>query len=130
MLETTLVVSSFLTSYLGFTLVALSQERHWSAVQGNDTLPPGRPPAWGFAAGIGCLLASLCAAVASQGPAFGSLLWVMEISATAVAVSLTLSWWPRALRLLLFLPRRHPLRTGDGGSDAASVSRATAPENS
>jgi len=111
MLETALGVGTLLTTFLGFALIALSQERHWSAVQDIGTPPPSRPPRWGFAAGIGGLLVPLCAAVASQGPAFGALVWVMELSLAAMAVSLTLSWRPGALRPLALVLRRHPAAT-------------------
>jgi iron complex outermembrane receptor protein len=46
------------------------------------------------------VLAALGVALATQGPSFGALLWVVAISAAAVAVAFTLSWWPEALRPL------------------------------
>jgi hypothetical protein len=46
------------------------------------------------------VLAALGVALATQGPSFGALLWVVAISAAAVAVAFTLSWWPETLRPL------------------------------
>lgn len=43
---------------------------------------------------------SLPATIASQGASFGCLLWVLSMTAAAMAVALTLSWRPQWLRLV------------------------------
>jgi len=42
----------------------------------------------------------LPACIASQGASFGSLLWVLLLSAAAIAVALMLTWRPQRLRPL------------------------------
>jgi len=42
-----------------------------------------------------------------DGPSFGSLLWVVLISAAAIAVALTLAWHPRLLFPPAWRTRRH-----------------------
>jgi hypothetical protein len=91
---------SALCCYLGFALIALSQERHWSHVTGRDEAPAR--PRLNVALGAVLLFIALLLAIGSQGASFGSLLWVMLVSAGAVAVSFTLSWRPAVLRVIVF----------------------------
>ena len=95
-LEAVLGLLAALSSYLGFALIALSQERHWSHVTGRDEVPAR--PRLNAALGTVLLFIALLLALRSQGVSFGSLLWVMLVSAGAVAVALTLSWRPAWLR--------------------------------
>ena len=48
-----------------------------------------------------CLSLALAMLLAAQGGGFGTLLWLLLVSAAAVSLALTLSWAPAALRLLL-----------------------------
>jgi hypothetical protein len=112
------MVSAFgtlLLSYLGFALIALSQERHWEAVVMYRAAAAAGPARCTFVAGMGGVLAALGVALATQGPSFGALLWAVAISAAAVAVAFTLSWWPRALRPLGRLMLRPAPVAGDTG---------------
>lgn len=93
------MASAFLLLFLGFALLALSQERHQERVLGpNWPLAPARPAqrAIGFIANG--LALPLC--VVGQGSGFGSLLWVVLMAAAAMAVALLLTWRPSAFRLL------------------------------
>jgi len=92
-----------LASYLGFALLALSNERHWCDVASTAEPMPGR---WPLPAGAGLQGLALWFATSSQGAAFGSLLWMVMVSAAAVAVAFTLSWWPGALKPLARLMQR------------------------
>ncbi len=96
---------ALLLNLLGFALLALSQPRHRERVHGtNGTVAPVKPAqrAIGFIA-IGL---SLVACLRSQGAGFGSLLWVLEMAAAAMAVAFTLTWRPHWLRGLGGLVRR------------------------
>lgn len=96
MLEVLLGLLAALCSYLGFALIALSQERHWEHVTGRAEAPAR--PRLSVALGTVLLFIALLLSIRSQGASFGSLLWVMLVSAGAAAVSLTLSWRPTLLR--------------------------------
>jgi len=93
-----------LASYAGFAVLALSQERHWDAVQPSLSAPR-RLPRFGAATlrglGISLQLIALTLAIWAQGPSFGSLLWAVSMSAAAMLVALTLTWRPRLLAPLL-----------------------------
>ncbi|MBI2749758.1 MAG: DUF3325 domain-containing protein [Burkholderiales bacterium] len=83
-----------LLNLLGFALLALSQPHHRERIYGsNGTVALVHPMqrAIGFIA-IGL---SLVASIADQGASFGSLLWVLLMSASAFTVALALTWRPR-----------------------------------
>lgn len=90
------------TLYLGFVLLALSQDRHWHEAGGQRQCPPRmrrmlRP------AGYALLIVALVLALMRDGASFGALLWATTISAGAFAVVCTLTWRPRWLRPLVRL---------------------------
>jgi hypothetical protein len=92
-----LLIAVLATAYLGFALLALSQARHWHEVT-DAPLPSQRLlRLWGGAA----LALALALALLRDGPAFGTVLWVIGASISAIAVALTLSGCPRALRPLV-----------------------------
>lgn len=93
------MASAFLLLFLGFALLALSQERHQQRVFGSDRpLPPvsRAQRATGFIA----ISLALPLCVLGQGGGFGSLLWVVLMGAAAMAVALLLTWRPQWLRLV------------------------------
>jgi len=82
-----LLAAVFVTSWLGFALLALSQDRHWRKVTGFST-PPGRRRVIIFRIAASLLLAaSLALALLRDGPGFGSLLWATAVSIAALAVA-------------------------------------------
>jgi hypothetical protein len=86
-------------TYLGFALLALSQDRHWHHLGGGRHCPPRL--VWLLrTSGYGLLLASLVLALWRDGPSFGALVWVTALSICAFAVVATLTWRPRWLRPL------------------------------
>lgn len=104
-------------SYLGLALLALSQHAHWRAVTGGASPCSVRARGLRVLATLKLMLA-LVLSWHAHGPAFGSLLWVMLVSAAAMAVAFTLSWRPRALACLApLLGRSGAARVGpaDGG---------------
>lgn len=84
---------------LGFALLALSQERHLAHAFAPDAPPDTRWRAL-RTAGFAAVCASLPVCIASEGASFGCLLWVVLISAAAMAIALILTWRPHWLRQL------------------------------
>lgn len=84
-------------SYAGFAVLAFSQERHWHAVLPKASMPPGLAPVWLRGLGLALHLLALVLTIQAQGPSFGSLLWAVSMSATAMLVALTLTWRARWL---------------------------------
>ncbi|WP_422367440.1 DUF3325 domain-containing protein [Pelagibius sp.] len=94
-----LLIVLSMAAYLGFTLLALSQRRHWSAVAGTGA--PCRMQVIVLRGVGGAMIAlSLVLALTRDGPSFGSLLWATAISLAALAVAFTLAWRPTLLRPL------------------------------
>lgn len=104
MLELPTMLGAAAMSYVGFALLALSQEGHWRALPGNADLPApaasvARRRRWSAA----CVLACACAlCLWGHGPSFGTVLWVLLSAGGAMAVAFTLSWRPQWLRALAF----------------------------
>jgi hypothetical protein len=99
MREVLLILAACILALWGFALLALSQERHLARIfESNQQLAHNTKAqrAIGFIA----VSLSLPACIASQGASFGSLLWVLLLSAAALAVALMLTWRPQWLRPL------------------------------
>jgi hypothetical protein len=100
-----LLVAVLGATYLGFALLALSQDRHWHHLGGARHCPARTAGAL-RAAGYALLLASLGLSLVRDGPGFGALLWATILSVCAVAVVGTLTWQTRWLRPLARLLQR------------------------
>jgi len=97
-----MLAAVFLTAWLGFALLALSQSKHWCQVTGTET-PPSRTRVIVHRSAASLLLTtSLALALLRDGPSFGSLLWATMISIAALAAAFTLAWRPAILRWLVF----------------------------
>lgn len=96
-MDPVLLVGLTLASYLGFVLLALSQDRHWERA-GGERHCPSRLVLPLRALGYVLLLASLVLALLRDGPGFGSLVWATMLSVGAVAVTCTLTWRAHWLR--------------------------------
>jgi len=92
-----LLIAVALVSYVGFALLALSQERHWLRAGGKQACP-ARVVMPMRAVGYGLLLAALGLALLRDGPSFGSLLWVTVLTVAALGVVATLAWRAAWLR--------------------------------
>lgn len=86
--------------YLGFALLALSQERNRRAVGIAASLPRAGTVLLRVA-GYGLIALALPIALWRDGPGFGSLLWATLVSIGALAVVCTLTWKPLWLRPLV-----------------------------
>lgn len=105
LVQALLRIAVFATCYLGFALLALSQDRHWHGVGGERHCPL---PTMRLlrVAGYGLLLGALVLALMGDGASFGALLWATTISAGAFAVVCTLTWRSRCLRPVVHLFHR------------------------
>lgn len=87
-------------------LVALSQERHWADVASGLTVTAPTSVAlrrWRQVASLGLATGWLICWL-WHGASFGSLLWILTLTAAAIAVALTLAWrtvWLRPIARLL-----------------------------
>lgn len=96
MRETACALAGLMAAWLGFALLALSQERHFVRVY-QSTMPPAPFLLVQRAIGFIAIGVSLVCCIAGHGVSFGSLLWVLSLSAAAMAMALTLTWRPRWL---------------------------------
>lgn len=102
-----LLAAAFVTTvYLGFVLLALSQDRHWHDLGGARYCPLPLRTALRIAGGA-LVVAGLPLAVLRDGAGFGALLWVTGLSACAFAVVGTLTWRRQWLSPLARLLRRY-----------------------
>ena len=98
-----LLAAVLVAAYLGFALLALSQDRHWHHLGGARHCPP-RLVLPLRVVGYLLLLAGFVLAIVRDGPSFGTLLWVTALSVAAFALVCTLTWrahWLRPLARLL-----------------------------
>jgi hypothetical protein len=102
MRDVALLLAVLAACYVGFALLALSQDRHWHHLERRRHCPP-RAVLPLRMAGYGLLFAALVLALVRDGPGFGSLLWATMISIGALAVVCTLTWRPLWLRPLVRL---------------------------
>jgi len=105
-MEATLIVAVLAITYLGFALLALSQNRHWLHLCGERHCPPGIAHSLRFV-GYASLAAGLCLALLRDGVGFGSLVWVTTLTVASFAVVCTLTWRPHWLRPLALVCQRH-----------------------
>lgn len=101
MLELLLVVSLLVLHLLGLACLGLAQDKHWRAVKIRS-----QRQSWVTPMGWGCLSLNLLLAWAYQGAAFGSLIWLLLLPPSGLALSFTLAWRPQWLRPLARLLSR------------------------
>ncbi|MEM1271041.1 MAG: DUF3325 domain-containing protein [Bacteroidota bacterium] len=95
MSDTLLLIAGFVTAYAGFALLALSVGRNWKKVSEDKA-----PSKWTVArvAGYGLLALALLPLLFRDEISFAILLWILGLSATAMAVAFTLAWRAHWLR--------------------------------
>ena len=105
-----LLVAASLASYGGFACLALAMPCHWRDASGQRVnVAPHRT--WLRPCGFLLLGTAYILCLYRDGPSFGSLLWVVLISAAAIAVALTLAWHPQWLLPAVWHPR-HEAKKG------------------
>lgn len=109
MMDALLLAAAVSANYGAFACLALAMPEHWSRAggqAGNLVLRRRRLRSTGFL----MLGAAYVLCICRDGASFGSLLWGVSVSAAALAVALTLTWWPG---LLLPKAGRSPSRDRD-----------------
>lgn len=97
MMTPLLLLIACAASYTGFACMALAMPDHWTRAGGVADRPATRARrlrrVGAVILGIAC---ALC--IMRDGASFGIILWIVLMSASAIAVALTLTWHPRLLR--------------------------------
>lgn len=101
MLELLLSTSLLALHLLGLACLGLAQDKHWQALHVQGQRPSGIAPM-----GWASLASSLLLAWIYQGPAFGSLIWLLLMPPSGYVLALTLAWRPQWLRPLARLLSR------------------------
>lgn len=91
-----LLLLAMLASYAGFACLALAMPRHWTQA-GGPRLRAAPPRRRLRGCGFALLGVAYALIVYRDGPGFGSVLAVVLLSASAIAVALTLAFRPRVL---------------------------------
>ncbi len=100
MMSSLLLLIALGASYTGFACMAVAMPDHWSRAGGNPHRPATHARKFRRAgAALLCLALTLC--ILRDGAGFGVILWAVSMSASAIAVALTLTWHPRLLRYLV-----------------------------
>jgi Protein of unknown function (DUF3325) len=73
--------------------------KHWGTVTGENSLPSIRLTALRMI-GFSALAASFSLALLRDGASFGSLLWILILTLSAIMTAFTLTWKPHWLALL------------------------------
>ncbi|WP_343729763.1 DUF3325 domain-containing protein [Duganella sp.] len=92
-----LLLLAGLASYTGFACIALAMPDYWERAGGDSAgHAPLRRPLRASGGLLLCLALALC--LWRDGASFGSLLWMILLTAGAIAVAFTLTWRPQLLR--------------------------------
>jgi hypothetical protein len=102
MREIALLMLAMAASCFGFACLALSMERHREAVSAEIAWSARQLAVLRTIGGL-ALVVSLMLALLRDGPSFGSLMWVLILTAGAIAVSFTLTWRPHWLRHMAYI---------------------------
>ncbi len=105
MFDHLLLVGAVLLNIAGFAWLALAMDAHWKQVCGSGKPPQGRRTPLRLAAGAAFLI-SLLLCNLSDHATIAALVWVMALTAGALLVAFTLTWWPGRLRPLSWLGSR------------------------
>lgn len=98
-----LLIAAYLASFCGFACLALAMPRHWRDASGQrvDVVPYRT---WLRPCGFLLLGIAYAVCVYRDGASFGGVLWVVLISAAAIAMAVTLAWRPQLLLPRVCLP--------------------------
>ncbi len=99
MVNLLLFLATLAISYVGFACLALSLATHWRKATGESTLPSNRINTLRMI-GFSALAVSFALALLRDGVSFGSLLWVLILTLSAVMTAFTFTWKPHWLALL------------------------------
>jgi hypothetical protein len=96
MMATLLLLFASLAGYSGFACLALAMPEHWANAGGDpDGQATRRHRLRLSGAMMLCMACAVC--IWRDGASFGILLWTLLMSASAIAVTFTLTWYPQLL---------------------------------
>lgn len=96
MMAALLLLFAILASYTGFACLALAMPEHWKSAGGDPGDQAMRRHGLRLSGAL-VLCMALAVCIWNEGPSFGTLLWAILMSASAIAVTLTLTWRPQLL---------------------------------
>lgn len=89
-------LSTLFLAYAAFAALSLAMERHWCDRFGRAA-QPGRWRAPLQVSGTALLLASLALCLSHEGFGIGLVAWLGCLTASGVALVMTLTYWPKAV---------------------------------
>jgi hypothetical protein len=98
--DAVLLAAAQLCSASGMGWLALAKKEHWRQVRGSTPLARGTRRALSVLGSAAFIVALVLCALADHA-AMAALVWMMELSASALLVAFTLSWRPRWLLWLV-----------------------------
>lgn len=99
-----LLIAAVALSTIGMACLALAMETHWEQVQGSTS--PRCAVLRLRVLGICGLAAALALCLRVDHASMAALVWVMVLTASALAVAFALTWRPHWLRALAWMGRR------------------------
>ena len=103
--DTLMLFLAAILCWTGFALLALAQERHFGRFY--LLFRPLKQRIYGqVAIGIIAICLALPVCLKTQGAGFGSLLWFLMLTASAMTVALQLTWVPQLFKPLAWLVKR------------------------
>jgi Protein of unknown function (DUF3325) len=96
MVDTLLRVLSPLLGVLGMAWLALAMNAHWQQLHADEQLTPAIAKRL-RTLGASAIAASLVACLVVDHVSMAALVWIMQLTASALLVTFTLAWRPRWL---------------------------------
>lgn len=91
-----MLLCASIAGYAGFACLALSMPDNWAKAGGAADGHAGRRPGLRLCGAL-MLCATLALCIWRDGASFGAMLWIILLTASAIAVAFTLTWRPRLL---------------------------------
>lgn len=88
------------SSVIGFCLLAARQDRHWQSMNAQKMLPRRLSERSLFQVAVGAEVFAGLLFLGTHGPGFGALLWGLALTASAMAVTFSLTWQPTIFKPL------------------------------
>jgi len=103
--EALLLVAALFCCVIGLAWLGLAMDVHWHQVRGVQPLPKTAVRVLRMLGSL-ALLVSLLLCLLADHPSMAALVWIMALAASALIVTFTFTWRPRALAPLVVWVRR------------------------
>jgi hypothetical protein len=100
MAESAILALAFAGNFVGMTYLALAMKPHWDQTRAPDSYPAGRARTLRRSGGVAFGISLVLCALADHA-SMAALVWVMTLTAAALAVTFTLAYRPRWLAFLV-----------------------------